>query len=308
MPTGYPIWNQQAEDSLRVQRFVATTYGSYLWCGKLGGQGGDQFEFTVKEVSEVDWTLYSYSVCKALDLPSSVCKSCHNTDDTLSLHLPSICSEKIDLGDCQVSRYCLQPKHFREQKKAGRYRSVQEVEQNCQAVFLLIWVYWLSCVGLFILPQPASGGSTATPWMLNAVWSALPTACPTSQGLRLVPAMQVSTEHLRKARTLPAPVSCTQKERTTSIQAGGWTYWEQHYREELGGSGGWKTEHELAVWAGSPESQALSWTAPKACGQQGEGGNSLPPLCSGETFSGGLHPGLGPPVQVRHWIRSRGGP
>lgn len=49
-----------------------------------------------------------------------------------------------------------------------------------------------------------------------------------------------------------------------------------------------------------PRKPSVSQTASKTCGQQGEGGNSLPPLCSCETSSGGLHPGLGPLGQEGH--------
>jgi len=38
----------------------------------------------------------------------------------------------------------------------------------------------------------------------------------------------------------------------------------------------------------------------KNCGQQGEGGDSVPLLCSGEISRGVLHPALEPSAQKRH--------
>lgn len=70
--------------------------------------------------------------------------------------------------------------------------------------------------------------------------------------------------------------------------------------EELEGTGGWRIGHELAVWTCSPESQVYPGLYQKHVASLGEGKDSLLPLCSLETSCGGLHPGLGPPVQERH--------
>ncbi|TRZ24149.1 hypothetical protein HGM15179_002955 [Zosterops borbonicus] len=47
----------------------------------------------------------------------------------------------------------------------------------------------------------------------------------------------------------------------------------------------------------SPESQLCPGLHPKQCGQQGRGGDSAPPLCSGETPPAVLHPSLEFPAQ-----------
>lgn len=47
-----------------MQGLGTSIYSSYLWCGKLEGQGRDQSGFTLKEVSEVDQLLFSCSICE----------------------------------------------------------------------------------------------------------------------------------------------------------------------------------------------------------------------------------------------------
>lgn len=169
---------------------------------------------------------------------------------------------------------------------------------------------WSGFIGyvMFVLPQPAREGSTATPWMLNAAWSVPPTACPMSQGPHLVPAMQASTEHLRRARTLLVPVSCTQKE--ISKQPGGWTYWEQHHREELGGTAGWKIGHELAAWACSPESQVYLGLHQKHVASRARDRILFSTLLLWDLIWRATSSSGAPSTRDTgtYWIRSRGGP
>jgi len=50
----------------------------------------------------------------------------------------------------------------------------------------------------------------------------------------------------------------------------------------------------------SPEGQLYPGAHPKKTGQQAEGGDSAPLLCSGETLPGVLHPALEPSAQETH--------
>jgi len=54
------------------------------------------------------------------------------------------------------------------------------------------------------------------------------------------------------------------------------------------------------MWAHSPEGELYLGLHQKQCGQQVEGGDSAPLLCSGETPPGVLCPTLEPPAQERH--------
>ena len=58
--------------------------------------------------------------------------------------------------------------------------------------------------------------------------------------------------------------------------------------------------HELAMCAHSPESQLYCGLHQKKCGQQVEGGGSVPLLHSGETPPGVLHPALESSAQERY--------
>jgi len=55
----------------------------------------------------------------------------------------------------------------------------------------------------------------------------------------------------------------------------------------------------VAMCAHRPESQPYRGLHPKQCGQQVEGGDSAPLLCSGETLPGVLRPALKPSAQER---------
>ena len=84
-----------------------------------------------------------------------------------------------------------------------------------------------------------------------------------------------------------------------SRQAGGWRDWEPCW-EGLGSTGGWKAGHESPVCTGSPKGQLHLGLHPQQHGQQVDGGDSAPLLCSGETPLGVLCPALEPSAQERH--------
>lgn len=69
-----------------------------------------------------------------------------------------------------------------------------------------------------------------------------------------------------------------------------WTHCEQLYREGFGGSHGWKVGHKPIGCACSPECQLHCGLHQKRNGQQLEGGDSAPWLCSCKTLPGVLHP------------------
>ena len=97
--------------------------------------------------------------------------------------------------------------------------------------------------------------------------------------------------------TRPSARSCTWVGATPAVN------WEQSGREVLGGTGGWKAEHELT------EGKPYHGLHPQQCGQQVEGENSAPLLCSGETPPGLLRTALEPSdLFWTCWSRSRGGP
>ena len=73
--------------------------------------------------------------------------------------------------------------------------------------------------------------------------------------------------------------------------------WEQPWGEGLGGAGWWEAQHDLAVYACSPEGQPYLGLHEKKHGQQVKGGDSAPMLCSDETPTGVLRLALEPSAQ-----------
>ena len=67
-----------------------------------------------------------------------------------------------------------------------------------------------------------------------------------------------------------------------------------------GGTGGWKAGHKPAMWAQSTEGQPYPGLHHEQRGQQVEGGDSAPLLCSGEMPPGVLRSALQPSAQERH--------
>lgn len=67
----------------------------------------------------------------------------------------------------------------------------------------------------------------------------------------------------------------------------------------LAGTGGWQAECEPAVCPHRPESQLYPGLHQKKCGHQSEGGDPVPPLCSGENLPGVLCPHVEFSVQHR---------
>ncbi|KAK4825537.1 hypothetical protein QYF61_000114 [Mycteria americana] len=89
---------------------------------------------------------------------------------------------------------------------------------------------------------------------------------------------------------------------------GTWTSWRSSTRPSAGSytwveailGGHEKDEHEPTMCARSPEGQPYPGLHQKKHGQQVEGGDSAPLLCSGETSPGVLRPALEPSAQGRH--------
>ena len=70
--------------------------------------------------------------------------------------------------------------------------------------------------------------------------------------------------------------------------------------KDLGGIGEWKTDYEAAMCTCSPESQRCPGLHQEKCGQQVEGGDSPPLLCSCETPPAVLGRAVGPPTSEEH--------
>jgi len=73
----------------------------------------------------------------------------------------------------------------------------------------------------------------------------------------------------------------------------------QPCQKGFGGNGGWKTGCEPTVCPRSTESQPYPGLHQKKCGQQVEGGDPAPLLCTDETSPGVLHPDVESSVQER---------
>jgi len=90
---------------------------------------------------------------------------------------------------------------------------------------------------------------------------------------------------------------------------GDWRDWEQHWGEGLGGTGGWKSGHELAGCARSPEGQPHPGLHQEKSGQQIEGNDSAPLLWWDPTWSPASSSGVLSRGKTRTcWSGSRGGP
>ena len=61
----------------------------------------------------------------------------------------------------------------------------------------------------------------------------------------------------------------------------------------------WEAGHEPAAWSRSPENQPYPGLHPKKHGQQGEGDDPIPLLCSNEASPGVLSPDVESSVQER---------
>ena len=70
--------------------------------------------------------------------------------------------------------------------------------------------------------------------------------------------------------------------------------------EGLGGIGWREAQHGPEMYACSLESQPYPGLHQKKCGQQAEGGDSAPLLCSDETLPGVVHPALEPSALEWH--------